>query len=720
MNLRSRGLGIALALTTPVFASDPPSAATLRSAFEAQFPKAEASAAALELERLAASLGFDLAPRDNSVPVGEAPSGGVAEPAPFTLNAERARSRPSAEAQAAFQGIKAAVFQFLDRELKSADERIAAPPPAVERYFSEHESLLSAAESLLLREPDVRWEMDFSRPEAAPIPNLLGIMTLQRLFVARALLQERDGETEAALTTLDAAWRLNAVVSSRPELISQLITVAAAKLHVGALRKLDDPAQGWADRVRDGEFYARFLAAFQNQVWQTSRDVQDLTGESGAFGRILRKMVAAFQEGDLCAWTAERLQETWARAAQGESTEEEMLATIAAPNLMDSFLRWRRHRIDSELTALVLDARSERAGSPRRAWPAKLPAAGARVCPNEPWSYRPARNGTATFAFEGRISESSAPLQLPLRFTAGALSKKTTQAKQGFVVADDGVRLFYRRIGDGPRTFLVLHGGPGSNMNGVWPDLEPLASAGRSIILYDQRGGGRSQVVKDPARLTAAHHVRDLEAVRAHFRLERFTLVGESWGAGLAALYAAEHPARVDRLLLLGPMPPTREILEQRMDDSDTKMGFRTRLADVSRRMANAADPISVCKEFFSLYLPQFFVRPETVARRRASSCNAPAEGVRNYFVVNKATLDSLGAFDFRPALTRLTMPAMVVEGEKSISSTVESARVFAESIPGAALLLVPEAGHFPQVENPDAFFPAVEKFLNSSVRKEK
>ncbi|MEO8349161.1 MAG: alpha/beta hydrolase [Acidobacteriota bacterium] len=709
----SRGFCLSLALGSSLAASDGPSPAAFRAAFEAQFPKANASAGALELERFAASLGFPLAPVPNAgAPPGDAPPGKTAEPAPFALNEESGRSRPTAEAEAAFQGIRAAVTQFLDRELKSAGERIGAAPPQLDRYFTDHEGVLSAAESLLLREPDVHWEMDVARGAAAPIPNFTGIMQLQRLFVARALLQAQRGETDGALRTLEAAWKLNEGVSSRPELISHLIVVAAAKLHMGALRKVDDPAHGWADRLRSGSLSSAFLVAYQNQVWLQSTDVRDLTGERGAFGRTLTNMVAAVQGGDLCSWTPEKLQETWDRAAREESGGDDATANVATPNLLDSFLRWRRHLIDAELTALVLDARAARAESTGRTWPAKLRSVGTGVCPTEPWSYRPSRDGTATFAFEGRIAEGSAPFRLPLRFTAGTLAKRVAQAEQGFVVGADGVRLFFRRIGQGKQAIVVLHGGPGSNMNGVWPDLEPLATAGRSIILYDQRGGGRSELVKDPAKLTAAHHVRDLEAVRAHFRLERFTLAGESWGAGLAALYAADHPERVERLVLIGPMPPTKEMLDRRLGDSDEKMGFRKKLAEVSRAIPDAADPVAVCKEFFSLYLPQFFFRPENAARRRASSCNAPPEGVRNYFVVNKATLDSLGAFDFRPALAKLRMPAMVVEGEKSIPSTVESARAFAQSIPGAKLVLVPEAGHFPQVERPDVFFPTVEGFL--------
>ena len=58
-------------------------------------------------------------------------------------------------------------------------------------------------------------------------------------------------------------------------------------------------------------------------------------------------------------------------------------------------------------------------------------------------------------------------------------------------------------------------------------------------------------------------------------------------------------------------------------------------------------------------------------------------------------------------------MPALVIEGEQSIPSTVESARVLAQALPNAALVLVPKAGHYPQVEQPEVFFAAVGRFLS-------
>lgn len=283
-------------------------------------------------------------------------------------------------------------------------------------------------------------------------------------------------------------------------------------------------------------------------------------------------------------------------------------------------------------------------------------------------------------------------------------------ASEGYFEAAEGVRLFYRKAGRGKDVVVLLHGGPGGNMNSVWPDLVPLAER-RTVLMYDQRGGGRSQIIKDPLLLTASHHVRDLEALRRHFGLKRMTLIGESWGAGLAALYAAEHPGRVTRLLLLGPMPTTKALATRRFDKVNESTDFYKRLAEFRQQMPAASDPIALCREMFAVYLTAYFFDQSAISRRRSSSCDAPPEGVRNYVVVNDATFASLKDWDFRPMLARLRQSALVVEGEQSIT-TIESARAWAAAMPNARLLLIPSAGHFPQVERPDLFFPAVEMFL--------
>ena len=291
------------------------------------------------------------------------------------------------------------------------------------------------------------------------------------------------------------------------------------------------------------------------------------------------------------------------------------------------------------------------------------------------------------------------------------VSKDSEPVAEGYFTAADGVRLFYRKVGSGKNLIVLLHGGPGSNMNAVWPDLEPLARK-YTVLMYDQRGGGRSEIIKDPNRLKYTDHVRDLEALRRQFGLRRMILVGESWGAGLAALYAMEHPDRVRRLLLLGPMPPSRALITRRVEKTDERIDFSKRLAEFRRALPTASDPLALCREFFGVYRAALFFDQAAAERRRGSSCAAPPEGVRNYMVVNDATFGSLGEYDLLPKLRQLRIRALIVEGEQSIP-TLDSVHAWAEAMPNARLLLLANSGHFPQVEQPHLFFPTVERFLN-------
>ena len=284
---------------------------------------------------------------------------------------------------------------------------------------------------------------------------------------------------------------------------------------------------------------------------------------------------------------------------------------------------------------------------------------------------------------------------------------------EGYVNGADSVRLFCRRFGSGEgANTVLLHGGPGSNMNSVWPDLEPLAR-GRTILAYDQRGGGRSSLISEPGMLTAECHIRDLEALRCNLGLDRLTLIGESWGAGLAALYASNYPHHVSRLLLLGPMPPTKAFATLRFDRADDSMNFYELIAELRQSMPNTGDPVALCETFNNIYLQVYFANPADIVRRRGNACNAPPEAVRNWMVVSDATFASLGDWDFLPMLSHLQTKALIVEGEQSI--TLGGTRAWASAMPNARLLLVPGAGHFPQVEQPALFFAAIEHFLSGS-----
>ncbi|MGH9829400.1 MAG: alpha/beta fold hydrolase, partial [Blastocatellia bacterium] len=288
--------------------------------------------------------------------------------------------------------------------------------------------------------------------------------------------------------------------------------------------------------------------------------------------------------------------------------------------------------------------------------------------------------------------------------------------EEGRFTAADGVKLFYRKVGNGHDFVVFLHGGPGLSMNDGGLDMEPLAP-GHTLIMYDQRGCGRSDIVKDPSILTAAADVRDLDALREHFHINKMTLIGLSWGSGLAVLYADEHPDRVSRIVFLSPMPPARTpYMQQRSQKTNSLISEKdlARLGEIGKLYPTASDEQikSLCHERIRIIFGPYLYKAEAYARTRGDECNVPADAIRNQGTVGSATFASLGDWDFRPMLAKLKVPVLVVEGEKT-NVPLDATREWVKSTPGARFLLIPEAGHLNYLERPDVFYPKVAEFLN-------
>jgi proline iminopeptidase len=115
----------------------------------------------------------------------------------------------------------------------------------------------------------------------------------------------------------------------------------------------------------------------------------------------------------------------------------------------------------------------------------------------------------------------------------------------------DGHRIYFEQCGN-PNGIpvLVLHGGPGG---GCSPAMRRYFDpAIYRIVLFDQRGCGRSRPHASVVQNTTWHLVSDIELIRASLGIERFVLFGGSWGATLALIYAITHPDRVRHLVLRG------------------------------------------------------------------------------------------------------------------------------------------------------------------------
>ena len=107
---------------------------------------------------------------------------------------------------------------------------------------------------------------------------------------------------------------------------------------------------------------------------------------------------------------------------------------------------------------------------------------------------------------------------------------------------------------------VVLHGGPGG---GCSPGMRRFFDPARyRVVLFDQRGCGRSRPHAEIAENTTWDLVADIERIRARLGIERWTVFGGSWGATLGLLYAQAHPDRVQRLILRGVFLMTKRELD--------------------------------------------------------------------------------------------------------------------------------------------------------------
>jgi proline iminopeptidase len=137
---------------------------------------------------------------------------------------------------------------------------------------------------------------------------------------------------------------------------------------------------------------------------------------------------------------------------------------------------------------------------------------------------------------------------------------------QGLLDVGDGHRIHWEQWGDpAGKPAVVLHGGPGAGCGPWWRGLFD-ADAYR-VVLFDQRGCGGSRPhasapVIDLATNTTHHLVADIERLRRHLAIERWLVLGGSWGSTLALAYAQAHPDRVTELVLFAVTTTTRREVE--------------------------------------------------------------------------------------------------------------------------------------------------------------
>jgi pimeloyl-ACP methyl ester carboxylesterase len=235
-------------------------------------------------------------------------------------------------------------------------------------------------------------------------------------------------------------------------------------------------------------------------------------------------------------------------------------------------------------------------------------------------------------------------------------------------------------------------------------------SARRQLLMLDPRGTGRSATPADPTSYRCDRLVDDVEALREHLGLDRMDLLAHSAGANLALLYAARHPQRVGKLVLVTPSTFAVGISatgESRLETARLRHSdswFDPAYAALQALVAGDATDSS-----WTAIQPFFYGRWDAAAQDH----QAAQEGHQNEEAA--AAFGADGAYD--PAATRaqlatVTAPVLLIAGEVDLNSIPSVVAELADLFPNAELVVQPGAGHFPWVDDAAQFVATTATFL--------
>jgi proline iminopeptidase len=275
---------------------------------------------------------------------------------------------------------------------------------------------------------------------------------------------------------------------------------------------------------------------------------------------------------------------------------------------------------------------------------------------------------------------------------------------------------------------VFVHGGPGAGTDGKQRRFfDPDAYR---IVLFDQRGAGKSTPHASLEDNTTWHLVQDMEQLREHLGIDTWQVFGGSWGSTLALAYAQKHPERVTELVLRGIF-----LLRKQEIDWFYQRGADALFPDAWEPYV-AAIPPEERHDFVRAYYKRL-TSEDAEVRKAAAKAWSIWEGCTSYLFVNSDTIARYGADEFADAFARIEchyfinrgfmrtdaqllddvprirhIPAVIVQGRYDVVCPMESAWALHRAWPEADFRIIPDAGHSAyEPGNASALIEATDRF---------
>lgn len=277
---------------------------------------------------------------------------------------------------------------------------------------------------------------------------------------------------------------------------------------------------------------------------------------------------------------------------------------------------------------------------------------------------------------------------------------------EGFIQTRGG-KVWYEIVGNKKSTpLLVIHGGPGYPHDYL-ESLEDLANE-RQVIFYDQLGCGNSEWVDNKSLWNAEYFFEEIEKVVKALNLENYHILGQSWGAGIAAGFALTKPKGLKSLIFADPFLSTPIWIK---DALQLLKDFPKSLQDGLKKSADSKEYKKATQEFYKRYvyrMDQFPVGVFKSEHKMNADLYKYMWGPEEF----KPT-GTLRDFDLTDRLSEIKVPVLLLCGRFD-ETTPESTEYFKSKMPNAKMKVFEKSAHMPHWTERKEYMKTVRNFLKS------
>lgn len=257
----------------------------------------------------------------------------------------------------------------------------------------------------------------------------------------------------------------------------------------------------------------------------------------------------------------------------------------------------------------------------------------------------------------------------------------------------NGIDIYFERHGDQGEPLVFVHGYTGDITDWRF-QVEPFSKT-HQLLIFDNRGHGKSEAPADRSSYTIKQMADDAEALVAEVGYERFHLLGHSMGGAIAQEMALRSPGRLLSLTL-----------------EDTAPLFDLSRNEMLAKLSAARNQVAETQGMGALakWKSPFPTPPHMSAERVAEVAERLGRMSVDSFIGAQAGLNAwAGSVD---RLASIVVPTLVIVGDLDFAPLVEASKLMASTIPNATLEVILETGHSPQYERPELFNAALRGHL--------